>query len=66
MQLIISTTLPNPQMAPKKRPQPLARSLKLIEEERVNVARLAWLFECLMFRSYAFVHGPSVLSTAIP
>ncbi len=26
-------------MAPKKRPQPLARSLKLIEEERVNVAR---------------------------
>ncbi len=26
-------------MAPKKRPQHLARSLKLIEEERVNVAR---------------------------
>jgi hypothetical protein len=26
-------------MAPKKRPQPLARSLKLIEEERVDVAR---------------------------
>ncbi len=30
---------PTPQMAPKKRPQHLARSLKLIEEERVNVAR---------------------------
>ncbi len=26
-------------MAPKKKTQPLARSLKLIEEERVNVAR---------------------------
>ncbi len=26
-------------MAPKKKPQPLARSRKLIEEERVNVAR---------------------------
>jgi hypothetical protein len=26
-------------MAPKKRPQTLARSLKLIEEERFNVAR---------------------------
>ena len=28
-----------PQMAPKKKPPPLARSLKLIAEERVNVAR---------------------------
>jgi hypothetical protein len=26
-------------MAPKKRPQPLARSLKLIEQERVDVER---------------------------
>ena len=28
-----------PQMAPKKKPPPLARSLKLVAEERVNVAR---------------------------
>ena len=29
----------SPQMAPKKKPPPLARSLKLIAEERVNIAR---------------------------
>ncbi len=29
----------SPQMAPKKKPPPLTRSLQLIEEERVNVAR---------------------------
>ncbi len=36
-------------MVPKKRPQTLARSLKLIEEERFNVARRTWERIALLF-----------------
>ena len=41
---------PTPQMAPKKKPLPLHVSLRLIEEERINVAkrtetRIAMLFQ---------------------
>ena len=36
-------------MAPKKKPPPLARSLKLIEEERVNVARRTRERNALLF-----------------
>jgi hypothetical protein len=37
--LTYSFPLPHPTDGTQKKPQPLARSLKLIEEERVNVAR---------------------------
>ena len=38
-----------PQMAPKKRPPPLGRSLKLIEEEHVDLARRTWERIALLF-----------------
>ncbi len=56
-------------MAPQKKPQPLARSLKLIEEERVNVARRTRERIALLFPDTEYgldLHIATTTTTKIP